>query len=290
MPWIILQANGEELQRLVLERAVTIGRSPECELSVRDILLSRAHCRIEPVGANGAWRMVDLGSKNGTRVGWQKMSTHVLRDGDWLRMGRTRLTFHVGPFEPAAVAPKSRADRLVRPADPHEAMTGTVTDFVLLDEDEPRNDEDGVGWGAAGSSPFPQPRPVDPTSGFEPSSGNVLEQLAETVAASSRGEDVEGLEFLPEQGGTATLAKPKVKRMRALPKVSPLYREISVIRREEADLSLQAEAAYLPAVKVVVEKKVSRKRKALVMGGMVLALVGMTVAMGFGAWALTMMP
>ena len=98
MPWIIVSANGEELERRELTaagKAVIVGRSPECDLPVRDILLSRTHCRLEPVG--DGWRVVDLNSKNGTRVGWEGVQTHVLRDGDHLRMGRTRIVFRMLP-------------------------------------------------------------------------------------------------------------------------------------------------------------------------------------------------
>src|SRR5438045_8783426 len=99
MAWIVITANGEELDRRELSGGLTIGRPPECDVAVRDILLSRVHCRIEPA-AHG-WKLIDLGSKNGTRVGWQAVRAHELRDGDYLRMGRTRITYHAGQFEPA---------------------------------------------------------------------------------------------------------------------------------------------------------------------------------------------
>ena len=100
MPWIIIYANGEELDRRDLVAPVVIGRSPECDIPVRDILLSRTHCRIER-SADGGWKVTDLDSKNGTRLGWQGIKSHALRDGDHLRMGRTRVLFHTGPFEAA---------------------------------------------------------------------------------------------------------------------------------------------------------------------------------------------
>jgi adenylosuccinate lyase len=44
MPWIIVSANGEEFERREFSaRAVTLGRSPDCDLAVRDPLLSRTH-------------------------------------------------------------------------------------------------------------------------------------------------------------------------------------------------------------------------------------------------------
>ena len=137
MAYIILTANAEELDRLELTGPITIGRSPECDLPIRDILLSRRHCRIERAGK--AWRITDLDSKNGTRLGWQKIATHYLGEGDSLRMGRTWLEYHAGAFAPAP-AEKAKKSRMVRPADPFEALNGTVTDFVYRDPDQAPDD------------------------------------------------------------------------------------------------------------------------------------------------------
>lgn len=93
--------------------------------------MSRRHCRIEPAGAG--WRIVDNGSKNGTRIHWTKVAEQPLLDGDTVRIGRTIMTFHAGAFEPPAVQPNP--NRIVRPSDPSEALHGTVSGFVLTDED-----------------------------------------------------------------------------------------------------------------------------------------------------------
>lgn len=304
MAWIILYANEDELRRMPLERAVTIGRSPECEIAVRDILLSRQHSRIEPVGANGAWRVIDMGSKNGTRVGWQKVQSHVLREGDWLRMGRTRVRFFLSEFQPAA-EDRPRGDRLVRPADPHEALSGTVTDFVLDDEEPTRNDEDGIGWdGPRGRTPSPQPRPSEPAGGFEPSPDNLLEELAVAIsdAESSREgrapQGVEGLEFFPAPGGNSSdaataVAQPAAQRAvksRKLPNVKPVFREVAAPYAREASLSLQVAALDLPDVAAahVIRRPRSRQRQALIVVGWALAAATSTALMGISAWVLAM--
>jgi predicted component of type VI protein secretion system len=131
MAYIILTAGGEEIDRVELREALVIGRSPECDLPVRDVLMSRHHCRLEP--HMGTWRVVDLNSKNGTRLGWDRVRNTRLREGDTLRLGRTYLTFRCGAFEPSVAPP--RRSKLVRPADPFEALAGTVTAFVLDDEE-----------------------------------------------------------------------------------------------------------------------------------------------------------
>jgi Domain of unknown function (DUF1707)/FHA domain len=62
------------LPHLVLPRGdqlvLTVGRSPDCDLAIRDQTVSWRHAELRQNG--GAWFLVDLGSTNGTRVnGWR---------------------------------------------------------------------------------------------------------------------------------------------------------------------------------------------------------------------------
>ncbi|MEO6435151.1 MAG: FHA domain-containing protein [Tepidisphaeraceae bacterium] len=155
MAYLIFMANGEEYERRELRasKPIVIGRAPDCDVAVRDIILSRHHCRIERTENGKAWQIVDLHSKNGTQLRGQPIETHVLRDGDELRIGRSRLTYRSGPFVAAKKTAKKNAPAVTRPVDPHEALAGTVTGMVLC---EPGETQRHAGM------PMPQPRPVDP--------------------------------------------------------------------------------------------------------------------------------
>lgn len=144
MAYVIIYHKDNEVLRQELKNAVTIGRSPDCELSVHDILLSRRHCRIEPDG--NQWILADLGSKNGTRVGGNAVIRAPLTDGDVIRMGNTAIRYRTGPFAPRT---KPSPSGLHRPADPIEALAGTVRDFTYRQISVAPN---GV--------PFPTPRPI----------------------------------------------------------------------------------------------------------------------------------
>jgi len=77
--------------RLVLPRGprttFTIGRSPDCDLPLGDVTVSWRHAELRHDGH--AWLLVDLGSKNGTRVnGWRVESGFTVRVGDWVSFGR----------------------------------------------------------------------------------------------------------------------------------------------------------------------------------------------------------
>jgi adenylate cyclase len=71
---------------------VVIGRSPECQIVLRDFGISRNHAKIV-VGEMGDARIMDLKSKNGTQVNGVQVVEAPLRDGDRVVLGKFELTF-----------------------------------------------------------------------------------------------------------------------------------------------------------------------------------------------------
>ena len=79
-------------QRISLtERVLTIGRLPESHITLQDTNASRHHAEIRPSG--DGYVVVDLNSTNGTSVNGVRMSQQVLRDGDIIQIGNTKLLF-----------------------------------------------------------------------------------------------------------------------------------------------------------------------------------------------------
>lgn len=70
---------------------VVIGRSPECQVVLKDFGISRQHARIV-VGEEGV-RILDLKSKNGTTVNGVPVMEAALKDGDRILLGKFQLTF-----------------------------------------------------------------------------------------------------------------------------------------------------------------------------------------------------
>jgi len=71
---------------------VVIGRSPECQIVLRDFGISRNHAKVV-VSENGDARIMDLKSKNGTQVNGVPVVEAPLRDGDRVLLGKFELTF-----------------------------------------------------------------------------------------------------------------------------------------------------------------------------------------------------
>ena len=71
---------------------VTLGRSQDNHIHLADERASRRHARIDL--QQGIYVISDLGSVNGTYVNGQRVQQQILRDGDEIRIGDTRLRFH----------------------------------------------------------------------------------------------------------------------------------------------------------------------------------------------------
>jgi len=70
---------------------MTIGRSPEAEVFLDDVTVSRNHALLVRRG-DGLY-IDDLGSLNGTYVNRRRIESHGLRHGDELQVGKYKLTY-----------------------------------------------------------------------------------------------------------------------------------------------------------------------------------------------------
>src|SRR5687768_18503964 len=70
---------------------VVIGRSPECQVVLKDFGISRNHAKIV-VDEDGV-RILDLKSKNGTQVNGVPVVEARLKDGDRILLGKFQIGF-----------------------------------------------------------------------------------------------------------------------------------------------------------------------------------------------------
>jgi hypothetical protein len=92
-PALIVRAGGGragETFPLEHERT-TIGRSPDCEIFLDDVTVSRKHAVIAKNGDD--FRIEDEGSLNGTFVNKKRVEAADLETGDELQIGKYRLTY-----------------------------------------------------------------------------------------------------------------------------------------------------------------------------------------------------
>ena len=104
--WLLVVVGRGDLRTYPLPAAgeLVIGRDPDCDITLDHDRVSRRHARIGLAAGGESCVVVDLASRNGTRVGTQLApnAPHVLRAGD---------AIGIGPFtmivvrEPAAEPP-----------------------------------------------------------------------------------------------------------------------------------------------------------------------------------------
>ena len=78
----VFNASGERM---------TIGRSPDAEIFLDDVTVSRNHALL--VRRRDGLYIDDLGSLNGTYVNRRRIESHKLANGDELQIGKFKLTF-----------------------------------------------------------------------------------------------------------------------------------------------------------------------------------------------------
>ena len=68
-----------------------LGRAPECQVVLKDFGISRQHAKL--IADPGGVRIMDLGSKNGTKVNGALVTQAPLRDGDKVSLGSLEILF-----------------------------------------------------------------------------------------------------------------------------------------------------------------------------------------------------
>ncbi|QDT37974.1 FHA domain-containing protein [Stratiformator vulcanicus] len=114
----LARAAKASVKRVVLRATTLVGRSKECDLRIASSRISRKHCRIHI--EDGAVRVTDLGSSNGTYVDSDKVlsgETVTLLPGAKISLGGIKFVVN---YDPDAV------EETVSEAKPDESAHSTV--------------------------------------------------------------------------------------------------------------------------------------------------------------------
>lgn len=89
---IVRSGGGRAGEAFTLTRdRLTIGRSPDSDIFLDDVTVSRRHAELlrRPDG----FALADLGSLNGTFVNRRRVDRKILEDGDEVQVGKYKLTY-----------------------------------------------------------------------------------------------------------------------------------------------------------------------------------------------------
>jgi hypothetical protein len=93
-PLRLLPIDAGVPQVSLVSSAVRVGRADDNDLVLVNPEVSRHHARLEPDGQG--WRLIDLGSTNGTWVNGMRRNTATFTAGDEVAFGRIRYTVAPG--------------------------------------------------------------------------------------------------------------------------------------------------------------------------------------------------
>src|SRR6516165_7009628 len=88
----IIVTGNDQRREYELGAINTVGRHPDNTLQILDRIVSKEHAQIirQP---DGRFLFRDLGSLNGSFLRGERVGEHILKDGDEITLGSTRLRF-----------------------------------------------------------------------------------------------------------------------------------------------------------------------------------------------------
>jgi pSer/pThr/pTyr-binding forkhead associated (FHA) protein len=91
---LVVKRGPNAGSRFLLAGAACAGRHPDSDIFLDDVTVSRRHAefRVE----NAEFRIVDIGSLNGTYVNQRPVDSALLANGDEIQIGKFRLVFLTG--------------------------------------------------------------------------------------------------------------------------------------------------------------------------------------------------
>jgi hypothetical protein len=98
MPRLVLLFNKQVIREIPFaENSITVGRKPDNAVAIDNLAVSGYHARIDKTGDE--YILTDLQSTNGTFVNDKRISSHRLRHGDNVIVGKHVLLFIAGEKE-----------------------------------------------------------------------------------------------------------------------------------------------------------------------------------------------
>jgi pSer/pThr/pTyr-binding forkhead associated (FHA) protein len=88
---VIVKGHSEGMEFLISKEYTVLGRDTVADIVLNDAQVSRQHAAIEY--REGSYRLIDLESTNGTRMGGALIKETKLDHGDKFSLGNTTLQF-----------------------------------------------------------------------------------------------------------------------------------------------------------------------------------------------------
>ena len=170
---------------VVVRDGLTLGRVAGCDIVIDDTKASRRHARI--VAQDGVVEVEDLGSSNGTMLNGKPVQRRVLRDGDEIQIGATRIVYLA---QAVAQKPAAKSDDLDLFGDDEPGSDDAVAESDELDFEAPK----------AAAAPAPSAVPAPPKPATPPQPPRATVEFADEVV------EVRKVAATPQRGAAPSAA------------------------------------------------------------------------------------
>jgi hypothetical protein len=118
MAKLTIEDGGRQTVYEILDESIVLGIREGVAVRLSDAAASPEHCQIRLVPGTG-YKLIDLESKNGTKVNGSFVNQKLLEEGDVIQIGGARIVYSAAGGLPAAAAPAAPATPFAR--SPHAA-------------------------------------------------------------------------------------------------------------------------------------------------------------------------
>jgi len=259
---LIIRHGDRVTEHEIGEHPLIIGRDPQCDLFFADKKLSRRHARFERYGKE--FRLVDLGSRNGSWVNDERVEIRLVTAGDSMRLGSLLISlFAESEPEPEedstvylaaeAAASDESGTVMLSPEVLSAAAAGASGHDASEAVEEASSDESGtvmlspeVLSAASGASGHDAIEAVEESGSDE--SGTVM-LSSEALSAASGGSGHDANEAIEDAGDAGTMMLPTTDTLRppehenAPDEPEELEEEIPTLYRPDSDSTVILESA-----------------------------------------------
>ena len=93
---LVIKGGPTAGSTVLIEQDLTrLGRSPDSDVFLNDVTVSRSHVEVTREG--GRFSLKDVGSLNGTYLNRQRVDSAELSSGDELQIGKFKIVFYTAP-------------------------------------------------------------------------------------------------------------------------------------------------------------------------------------------------
>ncbi len=135
---VLLKKNGSHKLFPLPSSVTVIGRRRNCDLRIPLISVSRRHCQLSC--DNGALKIRNLSSGNGTYVNGKRVDEAAIRAGDSIKIGPLTFVIQIDGQPQTIAKPDSAAQK----SSPKEAVTENIADKQLDNSAELVDDLDSL--------------------------------------------------------------------------------------------------------------------------------------------------